>query len=197
MNVLVIPEDFRKDQYILKPIVEVMLQAIGRPRNRVIVCQDPLLGGISQALDWNRLHEVLDRYRGMVDVFLLIVDRDGNAGRRTALDNLEQKAKDYLPAGRLFLAENAWQEVEVWVLAGHSLPNDWSWQEIRQHPHSKEAYFDPFAKQRGLLAEPGQGRKTLARDAVKNYNRIRSLCAEDVASLQDRLAKVLNEPQAT
>lgn len=29
MNVLVIPEDFRKDQYVLKPIVAAMLGSIG------------------------------------------------------------------------------------------------------------------------------------------------------------------------
>jgi len=193
MNVLVIPEDFRKDQYILKPIVEAMLQEIGRSRARVRVCQDPLLGGIGQALNWERLQEVLDRYRGMVDVFLHIVDRDGNSNRRASLDNIEKKAVAYLPSGRVFLSENAWQEVEVWVLAGHSLPNDWVWRDVRQHPDSKEVYFEPFAKERGLTDEPGQGRKTLAREAAANYRRIRGRCQEDVASLEGRLAAALDK----
>ena len=106
----------------------------------------PLLGGIGQALNWERLQEVLDRYRGMVDVFLLIVDRDGNSNRRVALDNIEKKAVVYLPAGRIFLSENAWQEVEVWILAGHALPKDWAWREVRQHLDPKETYFEPFAR---------------------------------------------------
>lgn len=193
MNVLVIPEDFRKDQYVLKPIVEAMLREIGKSRARVRVCQDPLLGGIAQALNWERIDEVLDRYRGMVDVFLLVVDRDGESGRRTALDNLEQKAAGRLASNRIFLAENAWQEVEVWILAGHPLPKDWNWREIRQHPDSKEAYFDPFVQQRGLADEPGQGRKTLAREAAANYGRIRDLCREDVASLEGRVAARLED----
>jgi hypothetical protein len=29
MNVLVIPEDFRKDQYVLKPILRKMMQSLG------------------------------------------------------------------------------------------------------------------------------------------------------------------------
>ena len=35
MNVLIIPEDFRKDQYVLKPIVTAMLKAAGTPRARI------------------------------------------------------------------------------------------------------------------------------------------------------------------
>jgi hypothetical protein len=128
----------------------------------------------------------------MVDVFLHVVDRDGNNNRRTSLDNIEKKAVAYLPSGRVFLSENAWQEVEVWVLAGHSLPNDWAWLDVRQHPDSKEAYFEPFARNRGLLDEPGQGRKTLAREAAANYRRIRDLCQEDVAALEGRLAAALD-----
>lgn len=49
MNVLVIPEDFRKDQYMLKPIVEAMMKEVGQ-KAKVAVCQNPLLGGIDQAL---------------------------------------------------------------------------------------------------------------------------------------------------
>ncbi len=51
MNVLVIPEDFRKDQYVLKPIIQKMMQAIGLSA-RVEVCRDPLLGGVGEALKW-------------------------------------------------------------------------------------------------------------------------------------------------
>lgn len=191
MNVLVIPEDFRKDQYVLKPIVEAMFQSIGKPRAKVRVCQDPLLGGVEQALKWARIKEVLDRYRGMVDVFLLVVDRDGSAGRRSRLDNIEDKAGDFLPAGRCFLAENAWQEVEVWILAGHALPSEWVWREIRQELNPKEVYFEPFARQRGVIDEPGQGRKSLATQAAANYSRLRTLCPDDLASLETRLAQAL------
>ncbi|NLX54788.1 MAG: hypothetical protein GXY58_06720 [Planctomycetaceae bacterium] len=189
MNVYVIPEDFRKDQYILKPIVKAMLAAIGKPRANVRVCQDPLLGGVTEALKWERIKEILDLYRGMVQVFLLIVDRDGQDGRQIALNTLEKKAVAALPEDRIFFAENAWQEVEVWLLAGHDLPKAWSWQDIRQDPNPKEAYFLPFAENRGVTDEPGQGRKSLAREAAGNYAKIRSRCTEDVVALEKRLSK--------
>ena len=81
MNVLVIPEDFRKDQYILKPILQALLRASGRPNAKLQICQDPLLAGVDQALRWERIAEVLEMYP-MVDLFLLIVDRDGVSTRR-------------------------------------------------------------------------------------------------------------------
>ena len=49
MNILVIPEDFRKDQYILNPLFSRLLRSIGRPQAHVRVCLDPLLGGVAEA----------------------------------------------------------------------------------------------------------------------------------------------------
>ncbi|MBI3795503.1 MAG: hypothetical protein HY268_00835 [Deltaproteobacteria bacterium] len=187
MRVLVIPEDFRKDQYVLKPIISAMMRELGKPQAEIRICMEPLLGGIDQALRWERIQEILGRYQGMVDLFLLCVDRDGKAERRIALDRLEQQAKDALAEGRLFLAENAWQEIEVWVLAGHDLPAAWIWKTIRTEVHPKEVYFLPFAKNRGLLDQPGEGRKTLAHEAARRYVRIRELCPEDIAVLEDRV----------
>ena len=187
MNVLVIPEDFRKDQYMLKPIIGAMMKQIGKPKARVRVCQDPLLGGISEALKWERIEEIITRYQGMVNLFLLCVDRDGKEGRKQSLDKLEQRASNILTANRLFLAENAWQEIEVWVLAGHQLPKDWNWQKIRQKINPKETYFIPLAQQLNLLDSPGEGRKILALSAAQQYGRIRQLCPEDVAILEDRI----------
>ena len=77
MRVLVIPEDFRNDQYLLKPLFERLFRAIGKARARVRVCQDPLLGGIDQALNSERVREVVEQHRGMADIFILCVDRDG------------------------------------------------------------------------------------------------------------------------
>jgi len=185
MNVLVIPEDFRKDQYMLKPIIESMLKARGKAA-KVRICADPLLGGIDQALKWERIKEITERYRGMVDLFLLCVDRDGDKNRKTKLNAIEAQAASLLPAGKSFLAENAWQEIEVWVLAGHTLPADWSWRKVRLEVHPKEDYFLPFAEGLKLLDTPGEGRKVLAREAARQYHRIRTLCSE-VAGLEKRI----------
>lgn len=186
MNVLVIPEDFRKDQYILKPIVSAMLANVPRGSTaKVVVCQDPLLGGIAQAMSWDRLVEIFDIYP-MVDLFLLLVDRDGDPNRRQSLNHLETRAAEHLGSGRRFLAEHAWQELEVWALAGHELP--WPWQDVRAERNPKEVYFLPYARSRGLLDEPGQGRKTLSIEAAAKYRRVRSRCKEDLETLEARLS---------
>ena len=145
MNVLVIPEDFRKDQYILKPIIEAMLRELGaagqssrlpRPVARRHRPGDEVGTDSGNPRPLSRHGGCLSAHCGP----------RRQTGTPAALDNLEQKPRSYLPAGRVFLAENAWQEVEVWILAGHDLPEDWAWKEIRQDPNPKEAYFEPFAK---------------------------------------------------
>jgi hypothetical protein len=188
MNVLIIPEDFRHDQYVLKPIIQAMLEAAGKPRANVRVCMDPLLGGVDQAMNWDRLDGIIERYRGMVQILILAVDRDGVDTRRAGLDGLEARATAKLGEPR-FYAENAWQEIEVWAIAGHDLPPDWSWNAIRTDRDPKERYFVPLAASRGLQNEPGAGRKTLALEAARNYKRVRERCTEDIAALENRLAK--------
>ena len=186
-RVLVIPEDFRKDEPILKPILEKMLEACGR-KAKVRICKDPLLGGVREALKWPRIREILDRYRGMVDCFLLIVDRDGLAGRKKSLAALEKEAARFLGTEGRFFAENAWQEVEVWALAGLTdLPRSWTWKMVRAEPNAKEAYFELYVRQKGLTAEPFGGRLRLGQKAAQNYSRIRKLCPEDVGALESRL----------
>lgn len=191
MNVLVIPEDFRKDQFVLRPIIEAMMKSVGKHKANVRILMDPLLGGIAQATRWDRIEEILERYRGMVSLFLLVVDRDGVASRRTSLDYLEAQAARVLPKGKSLLCENAWQEVEVWILAGCSLPKGWHWKDIRSDRNPKENYYDPFARFRGVLDEPGEGRGTLATEAASNYARLRSKCPEDVGSLESRIRSVI------
>lgn len=186
MKVLVVPEDFTKDQHILKPIIQAMLAHLGKPKARVRVCQEPRLRGVWQAIKWENIKRILNKYREM-DLVLLCVDRDGNDGRRQALDGLEEKAKDVLKPSRAFIAECARQELEVWVLAGHDLPTEWSWSDIRGEPNSKEKYFLPFADRQGVRSRLSDGRKQLAQEAVKRYTRIRQLCPEDVQALENRI----------
>ncbi len=37
MNVLVIPEDFVKNQYVLRPIIDAMLKYLGKPKPKVTI----------------------------------------------------------------------------------------------------------------------------------------------------------------
>ena len=79
----------------------------------------------------------------MFHLYLLCVDRDGDVNRQAVLDSLEIQARTFIAQDRAFLAEHAWQEIEVWLLAGHDLPRKWVWKAIRDEPHPKERYSRP------------------------------------------------------
>ena len=181
MKVLAIPEDFRKDQYLLKPILARLFRSLGRSNARITICQDPLLGGVAEALKSERLREVVERYP-MVDVMILCVDRDGRAGRRQRLDQIEEEFSD---EDRAFLAQCAWEELETWVLAGLDLPVGWQWADVRREVNVKDVYFNELARQRGVADGPGGGRKHFGEEAAGRVGVIRQKCPEDF----DRLAR--------
>ena len=183
MRVLIIPEDFRKDQYLLKPLFTRLFASIGRRRVRVRVCQDPLLGGVDEALRSERIREVIDQHDGMTDIFILCVDRDGVTGRRRRLDQIEAEFGN----GRTFFAENAWEEIETWTLAGLKLPGGWTWTAVRSEVHVKEQYFDALAVRRGVSDGPGGGRRALGEEAARRISAIRQKCREDFDALARRL----------
>jgi len=82
MRVMIIPEDFRKDQLVLKPLVKAILTLAGRPRAKVEVLTDPLLGGVARALDSNLLREVLERRSPAMTPFLGGVPLIGDSNKR-------------------------------------------------------------------------------------------------------------------
>jgi hypothetical protein len=179
-NVLVIPEDFRKDQFVLRPIIKKMMAALGLTA-RVEVCMDPLLGGVGEALKWERLQEILAA---------LSHDPGLPSGRRPRRESrpprcvLDQPRRR-VPASRLaggsshFFAENAWQEVEVWVLAGLTdVPKAWAWKDVRAERRSQGSTTSTMHARRSGRAGTGpyEGRGVLAEEAAANYPRIRQLC---------------------
>jgi hypothetical protein len=192
MNVLVIPEDFRKDQYLLKPLFTRLFQSFGRGKVAVRVCQDPLLGGIGEALKSERIAEIIERNRAMTDIFILCVDRDGLPRRRQRLNAIEAEFGNE----QKFLAENAWEELETWVLAGLTLPKAWRWTDIRAETSVKERYFDILAKERGVSDGPGGGRKALGEEAARRIDAIRQKCPEDFDALAQRTQAALFPPGA-
>ncbi len=183
MRILIIPEDSRKDKDVLKPLFESLFKSIGKPRARIQVCENPVLGGVVEALKSERIREVVGDNEGMIDIFILCVDRDGKAGRRERLNELEEEFGNT----QTFLAENAWEEIETWVLAGLDLPTGWNWTAVRGEISVKEQYFEPFATQRGVAGTAGGGRKPLAEEAARNIPAIRRKCPEDFDALAQRL----------
>lgn len=182
MRVLIIPEDFRNDRYILKPLFEQLFKKLGKPAT-VVVCLDPLLGGIGEALKPERISEIVERYDGMTDMFILCVDRDGDVHRRGRLDGIEKMFGN----GRVFLAENAWEELETWVLAGLKLPGRWNWAKVRAEVSVKEVYFEPLVQELKFANRPGGGRKPLGERAARKVGSIRQKCPEDFGALAKRI----------
>ena len=187
MRVLVIPEDFRNDQYILKPLFSSLFRTLGRRSVKVEVCRDPLLGGVGEALKLDRLTEIVLDNQGMFDIFVMCVDRDGVVGMRERLDEIEAEFGN----GVIFLAENAWEELETWVLAGLDLPSDWRWADVRAEVHVKETYFDRLVDLRALSETPARGRKVLGREAARRISTIRQKCPDDFDALARRLEAVV------
>lgn len=189
MNILVIPEDPTFDQFILKPLFERLFRSMGKGKARLKICQDPVLGGVHEALKLGRLKEITERYEGMIDMFILCIDRDGVLGRKQRLREIEAA----FSPDNMFFAENAWEEVETWALAGLRLPKEWKWGEIRTAIHVKEEYFDRLVEMRELGESPGLGRKQLGREAASNIKLIRTRCSEDFDDLANRIENALHD----
>ena len=191
MKVLIIPEDVPNDQHILKPLFERLLASIGRRRARVRVSQERLRG-VDQALNVERIAQIVDRYRGEVRVIVLCVDRDGNEDRRLRLANIEREIETRFGDGLDFLAADAWEEIEAWVLAGLDLPGDWRWSDVRAEVQVKERYFDRLAESLGLAEEQGGGRERLGKIAARRIDAIRRKCPEDFGNLARRLETIIH-----
>ena len=180
MKVLVISEDFRNDQYILKPLFDRLFRVAVRRPTQVEICNDPLLGGVGEALKVERLSEIVAEYP-MHDLFILCVDRDCDVNRRQRLNQLE------LRFGGKFLAVDAWEELETWALAGLDLPREWAWSDVRSECDVKEHYFEPLAEQMGVSDGLGGGREILGEMAAPRIQAIRQKCPEDFGLLARRL----------
>ena len=195
MKILIVPEHFSKDQFILKPLFSRLFASMGKPRAKVRVCQDPLLGSVDEALKVERITDIVDRYGGEARIIILCVDRDGQVGRRLRLDNIEREIGRRIDTkfrgGLDFLAVDAWEEVEAWVLAGLDLQPGWRWITVRAEIHVKERYFDPLAESLGLADDHGGGRKRLGKFAARRIDAIRQKCPEDFDALARRLEDII------
>ena len=67
MKVMLIPEDFQNDQYILKPLFSRLFRNIGIPSVEILICYNPRFRGVTEALTSDRLAKIVQRYGGMMD----------------------------------------------------------------------------------------------------------------------------------
>ena len=113
MKVLIIPEDPTHDPHIIKPIIQALFDDLGR-KAWVDVLREPRLRGTSDALDAATIAAIVAENE-MIDLFLLVVDRDCNRDGNDSKAAARAREHD----GKL-LACLARQEVEVWLLALHT-----------------------------------------------------------------------------
>lgn len=180
MKVLVIPEDPTLDKYILKPIVERLFKDVGR-KAQIEVLEDPHLRGIDEALDSDMVERIIAE-NPMVDLFLLMVDRDCNRYRNEE----RAEARELEHPGKL-LACLAVQEVEVWMVALHREAVDApSWKELRADCDPKERYAEPLLRKLGSPTAVGHGRKQAMREIATQWNALLQRC-EELARLRERL----------
>lgn len=156
MRVLIVPEDPVNDGYILRPVVGWLFEELGK-QARIAVLQDPRMRGVDEALSKDALQAVVNRYP-MVDLFLVLVDRDGDEGRenRGAAREAENPRRLYVCLGV--------EEIEVWMLALHLQKVPASWAEVRAEPNPKERFAEPFLKSHAPRGSIGRGRAWAMRE---------------------------------
>jgi hypothetical protein len=186
LKVMVVPEDPSLDQYILKPLVEQLFADLGKSP-RVQILSKPRLRGVAQALNAATLADIVATYP-MVDLFLVLVDRDGRTERHS-----EATARENEHPSRLFVCL-AIEEVEVWMLALHrdALGHDWSG--VRAEHHPKERFAQPFLAERAPKLDLGGGRAWAMRPLGQKWKGVLDVCPE-LAELKQRLSTWLESPR--
>ena len=184
MKVLIIPEDPTLDQYILKPIVGRIFADLDKSP-RIEVLSNPRLRGVSQALDSAILTNIVRTFR-MIDLFLVLVDRDGSPHRSGLAHQREIEHQ-----GRLIVCL-AIEEIEVWMLAIHRESLGLPWSEVRAEIHPKERFAHPFLAENAPKLDPGAGRAWAMRELGARWKGILQCCSE-LEELQRRIEKWLAE----
>lgn len=177
LRVLVIPEDPTYNGYILKPLVERMLTALGKPNARVTLLTNPKLGGYEQAA--RAIREELPYRYAHWDLWLFLPGAD-------KVKNLQELERDLGRKGVCLLCCAAVPEVEAWLLAGHRDHLKVPWKQVRAHPRLKEEVFELFLREQGDPRSAGGGREKLMPHTLNNYHGLLSACPE-LEELEDRL----------
>ena len=184
LRVLVIPEDPTNNGYILKPLVQMVMAEVGRPRARISVLGKPRVRGYDHAMRVVR-NDLALRY-GFMDLWLFFPDAD-RAGAE-AMRELE----DHLLRQRVTLfCSPSVPEVEIHACVGYRAELGDSWETIRSNPRLKEEVFDPLRKAHGDPRQPGGGRRKMTESSMARRRHFFRLCPE-IARLRDRIAAHLD-----
>lgn len=189
LRVLVVPEDPTYNGYILKPLVQALLAAAGRPRAAVTVLSSPRLTGFDHAMRAIR-DELPGKYRHFdLWIFVPDADRAGDAAMAALEADLRRE-------GIRLLVCAAQPEVEIYACVAHRASLDMSWNEARQHPRFKEQVFEPLLARHGDPRRPGGGRDQLVASTLSNFQALLQLCPE-LARLLERIREQMADIQET
>lgn len=181
-NVLVISEDYKNDQHILRPLVSRLLRECGKPRANVAVWANLAVRGFERVRD--ELPAIVSG-SPQVHLFLFLPDCDGQHRARADLfANLEAMH------GPKLICCAAVEEVEAWLLAGHTDKLDRPWPAVRADTSVKENVFNPFLKVHGNPDRPGAGRERLMLETLANLRGLLERCPE-LTRLQERICAAL------
>lgn len=188
MDVMIIPEDPRLDQYVLKPIVERIFADIAIPAN-VHVLQDPRMRGVSEALDPEMIREEVIALYPMVDLFLVIVDRDCD---RDANEARAQTLQDRIDAELLVCL--AREEVEAWMLCLQRTKLHQhlgvSFRDVRESCDPKDHFAEPLLEELGWTTKVGKGRKYAMRNLDNPWSSLFEIC-DELADFRRRIENYL------
>jgi hypothetical protein len=138
---------------------------------RVTVLPKPRLRGVAEALNPSILADIVATYP-MNDLFLVLVDRDGDPSRASVASAREREHPD-----KLFVCL-AVEEVEVWMLAIHAASLGTPWREVRAEIHPKERWAEPFLRERAPRLDPGAGRGWAMRNLGGQWAGVLRRCEE-------------------
>ena len=109
----------------------------------------------------------------MEDIFLVMVDRDGDrSGHDAAAAQLNKNHPDKL------IACLAHQEVEVWMIALHRGKLDAGWGDVRAERDPKERFVRPYLEKMGWSGLVGRGYKRAMQDLAGQWRGLLKVCPE-------------------
>ena len=187
MTVLIVPEDFRKDQFVLKASFREAPCLIGQAARDGESVSGPAPRWRRRSVEaGNGLRRSSSDTVERRDIIVLCIDRDGRAGRRQRLNQLEETF------GERFLGAEAWEEIETWVLAG--LTPSWELELGRRASRGgrqRAVLRRTGETARASAARPDGGRSELAEEAASRIDGIRRKCSEDFDALAQRIEVIV------
>lgn len=173
LKIVIACEDHTLDQYVVVPVVKLLMSHIGRPQADVRVITNPRLQGINTLL--KQMCRILERYEKIADLVIFIVDGDCEDGRPASLRSRMQSC-DYNPGNGIVVV--ARQEVEVWALWGSRSEIKTNWRSITSERDPKERYFSPLLTPADARMPGGGRQRLIGLSVAQGWRSLSSGCLE-------------------